>query len=265
MVAKLYDTKVASIIAGQGALDWGMQTVSGGTMTSLANVLNTFDPMLQRFAQAFGTYADTYVRELVDALPVAGTLYALLKARLLEGAFKNLNMVVSHSKGDWAVLAALLAFELELENVEKKPGWHIDVVTFGNPVHLPDMKTKKMRNYFTYFQFAGELDPLAHATGGRTWMLHVPSSMLGKLQATGAEKLLDPEDPKFDRSDADETGLLELMVARTGHRLSKCARDDLKLCSGLLNSTFLIWETWACRMPIEKILPQIRPKASNSA
>lgn len=258
MVANLYKTKVASIVAGQGAVDYAMESSSGSMLSLMANMLNTFDPMFERLAQAFGSSSDIYVREVVDAMPDAGTLYALLKARLLEGQFEKLNMIVSHSKGSWAVLAALLAFELELENTEKKPRWPIDVVTFGNPVHLPDMKTKKMKNFFTYFQFVGEVDPLAHTTSlgpwGRTWMLHVPSSMLEKLQATGAEKLLDPEDPKFDRSNADETGLLELMVARTGHRLSKCARDDLKLCSGLM-----MVERWACRMPIEKILPQIRP------
>ena len=263
MVAKLYTTKVASIVAGQGAVDWAMESSSGMLLSPMANMLNTFDtfdPMFERLAQAFGTSGvDLYVRGFVDAMPDAGTLYALLKARLLEGQFEKLNMIVSHSKGNWAVLAALLAFELELENTEKKPRWPIDVVTFGNPVHLPDMKTKKMKNFFTYFQFVGEVDLLAHFNSlgpwGRTWMLHVPSSMLEKLQATGAEKLLDPEDPRFDRSNADETGLLELMVARTGHRLSKCAGDDLKLCSGLM-----MVERGACRMPIEKILPQIRPR-----
>lgn len=164
MVAKLYTTKVASIVAGQGAVDWAMESLSGSMLLSpLANMLNTFDPMVERLAQALGSTADIWVREYVDAMPDAGTLYALLKARLLEGQFEKLNMIVSHSKGNWAVLAALLAFELELENTEKKPRWPIDVVTFGNPVHLPDYEDEEDEELLHLFPVCRRVRP----TGAR--------------------------------------------------------------------------------------------------
>jgi hypothetical protein len=233
-VANMYGKEVAAIVAGQGAFDLWLEATPGGmVMAPMANALNFYDRLFEFIAKVTPMAdigAKLYVNDLLDAMHEASTLCMLLKARLVDGSFNNLNMIVSHSKGNWAVLVALLAFELELIDGAQKPEKPIKVVTFGNPVDLPDMNDR-MKEFFQYFQFAGEVDPLAHNCSARAWKLHF----------NGIEKL-DPQKPVFHVTKAeDEKGLVERMVANTGHHL--VAHTDPEFCP--------------FHMPIEKILPHI--------
>lgn len=240
-VAEIYktddsDQTVAAIVAGQGAFDQWLEATSGGLlMAPMANALNALDPLIESIAKVNLDGAKIYVDELIDAIHEAATLYALLKARLVDGTFKKLNMIVSHSKGNWAVLAALLALELELPELERAgklrdPEQRIAVVTFGNPVNLPDMNPI-MKKLFHYHQFVGADDKLANNCSMRAWELHL----------SGDEKL-DPHNPVFDpKADPDER-----MFADTEHHLF--AKPDPETGE----------ELKPYHMPIKQILPQIR-------
>lgn len=213
-VAEIYktdgsDKTVAAILTGQGAFDQWLEATSGGMlMAPMANALNALNPLLEFTANVNPIGAKMYVDELIDAIHEAATLYVLLKARLVDGTFKKLNMIVSHSKGNWAVLAALLALELELPKLVRagklrEPGQRIVVVTFGNPVDLPNMHPI-MKKLFHYHQFVGAADKLAHNCSMKAWKLHF----------TGDDNL-DPHKPIFDpKADPDER-----MFADTEHHL----------------------------------------------
>ncbi len=241
-VAEIYGTEgsdraVAAILAGHGAFDQWLEAASGGMlMAPMANALNAFDPFLEYIAEVNPDLARLYIGDLLDAIHEAATLHALLKARLVGGSFRGLNMIVSHSKGNWAVLAALLALELELPELEgarklREPDRRIDVVTFGNPVNLPDMHPT-MEKLFHYHQFVGAADKLAHTNSVKTWQLHF----------TG-DGNLDPHQPVFDPAAHPN----ERMLADTEHHLfAKTDPDTGK-------------ELKPYHMPIEQILPQIRP------
>lgn len=233
------DTHVAAIVAGQGAFDQWLEAASGGVlMAPMANVLNAFNPLLEMTAKVNPVVAKLYIDELVDAVHEAATLHALLKARLIGGAFAksfdNLNMIVSHSKGNWAVLVALLAFELELAELERagtlrEPEQRITVVTFGNPVELPDMHPT-MKKLFHYHQFVGAADKLAHRCSAKAWALHL-----------SGEKL-DPLEPAFDPTAHPD----ERVIADTEHHLF--AKYDPTTGE----------ESKPYHMPVDQILPQIR-------
>jgi hypothetical protein len=223
--------KVAAIVVGQGAFDQWMESTSGGMlMAPTANFLNAWNPFLEPIARLNPPGAAKYVDEFLDAMHDAATLYALLKARFVEKdknnekhKFEKLNMIVSHSKGNWAVLAALLAFELDLLDLADKPEKPIKVVTFCNPVALPDMK-EEMKAFFQYFQFFGGDDFLAHNCSARAWTYRL----------TRADNL-NADNPVFEITDDP----VELMVVGAGHHLSR-------------NEAFK-----EHHMPIDKILPPI--------
>lgn len=227
---------VAAIVAGQGAFDQWLEAASGGLiMAPMANLLHAIDPILELTAKANPVLAEIYINDLIDAIQEAGTLYALLKARVVEGTLNKLNMIVSHSKANWAVLVALLAFELELPELERlgklaDPEQRIAVVTFGNPVNLPDMRPA-MKKLFHYHQFVGAVDKLAFSCSMKAW----------KLKLNDDEKL-NPHDPVFD-PEADPN---ELMLADTEHHLF--AKRDPETQE----------ELKPYHMPIERILPQLR-------
>jgi hypothetical protein len=238
-VAKITGKPVAAIVAGQGSFDMWMEAASGGTlMAPMANTLNAFDKALELIVQVnpmAKAWAQMYVRDLVNTMHEAATLYALLKTRLVDEKFvlrdppaRGLDMIVSHSKGNWNVLVALLNFEFELaekiaENnrgvkVEKR----IDVVTFGNPVDLPNLHDM-MKMLFHYHQFAGTNDPLMALNSSKTLISQI--WMAGKV----TDKSFDPkEDPDM------------WLFRGRSHNLIKNREDH---------------------MPIEDILPAIRPAA----
>jgi len=230
------DRKVAAIVAGQGAFDQWLEAASGGMlMAPMANLMNALDPMLELTASMNPVLAKFYIDDLVDAIHEAATLYAMLKASLVDGTFSELNMIISHSKGNWAVLAALLAFELELPELEragklKEPGRRIAVVTFGNPVDLPDMH-RTMKKLFHYHQFVGAADKLAHNCSMRAWKFHF-----------NGEAKLDPRMPSFDAKDDPD----ERMFIDTEHHLF--AKLDPETGE----------ELKPYHMPIKEILNQIR-------
>ncbi len=236
-VALAIGKPVAAIVAGQGAMDKWCEALSGGMlMGPTAKLLNFFDKPLEYMVKAnpfARDWARSCTRELIDAIHEAGTLVELLKGRLLskaaggftlnDAATRNLDMIVSHSKGNWAVQAALLNFEFDLAERIERPAAvdkRIDVVTFGNWVDLPD-QDKLVKDLFHYHQFMGTHDKLA--------MLNSPSLALARL-LFGIQ--LDTMKPADHTRDPDE-----MMFFGRDHNLVQ-SKDD--------------------HMPIETLIPAIR-------
>jgi hypothetical protein len=209
-------------------------------MAPLANALNAFDKALELSVQVnpvAKAWARMYMRDLSESMHEAATLYALLRTRLIDEKFalrdstaRGLDMIVSHSKGNWNVLVALLNFELELvETIAgNNPGAmrvdkRVDVVTFGNPVDLPDQH-QMMKTLFHYHQVAGTSDLLMWANSSKT--------LLSRFLFAGKVTSVRPFDPK---EDPDE---------RLFHG---CRHDLIRKREG--------------HMPIEDILPAIRAAA----
>lgn len=240
-VAEITGKPVTAIVAGEGAFDLWMEAGSGGTlMAPMANALNAFDGVLELSVKTnpiAKAWARMYMRDLAESMHEAATLYALLRARLIDEQFvlrdlpaRGLDMIVSHSKGNWNVLVALLNFELELAEkiAEKNPRGaqvekRIDVVTFGNPVDLPDQH-EMMKTLFHYHQFAGTSDLLMWANSSKT--------LLSRILLAGKVNSVRPFNPK---EDPDE---------RLFHG---CRHDLIRKREG--------------HMPIEDILPAIRAAA----
>jgi hypothetical protein len=167
---------VAGIISGRGQLDTMFEVASGGMlMGPMARFFSFIHPALQVLAQTgkFATWARHETRELCSVIHEAATLLALLRARVIikdetgialrPAHERGLQMIVGHSKANWAVLVALLNFELDIVRRLRRPtsvDRHIDVVTFGNPVDLPDAEPF-MQEIFHYHQFMGSRDILA--------------------------------------------------------------------------------------------------------
>jgi hypothetical protein len=176
-VAEAIGRPVAAIVAGNGAVDKWCEALSGGMlMGPAANMLSAFGRPLEflvRMNPFVLHWAKACARELTDAIPEAATLFELLRRRLVDetsdrmvlsdAAEWKFDMIVSHSKGNWAVHAALLQFELDVAERIEPPvavGGHIDVVTFGAWVDLPD-QNRLVRDLFHYHRYLGSHDPLA--------------------------------------------------------------------------------------------------------
>nr|VFK53753.1 MAG: hypothetical protein BECKTUN1418F_GA0071002_102811 [Candidatus Kentron sp. TUN]VFK61547.1 MAG: hypothetical protein BECKTUN1418E_GA0071001_10683 [Candidatus Kentron sp. TUN] len=145
----------AAIVTGQGPLDQLMETLSGGMfMAPTAQVTHTLDgvlelSMLNPFARGIAARS---IQDMTRSVHEAAVLFEILKDQMLEQtgtgvAFRapnsrKLRMIVGHSKGNWAILTALLNFELNIVCDLSKPGAtepKVDIVTLGNWVNLPDM------------------------------------------------------------------------------------------------------------------------------
>ncbi len=236
-VALAIGKPVAAIVAGRGSMDQWCEVVSGGMlMAPTARLLNLFDKPLEYMVSAnplAREWARTCTRELVDAIHEAATLVELLKGRLLtdtkagfklnDAARRSLDMIVSHSKGNWAVQTALLNFELDVAESIERPAAvdrRIDVVTFGNWVDLPD-QDELVKTLFHYHQFVGTHDKLA--------LFNSPSLAMARLML-GMQ--LDTVRPTDHSRDPDE-----MMLYGCDHNLIE-AKDD--------------------HMPIERLIPAIR-------
>ena len=206
-------------------------------MAPMANALNAFDWVLELSIKTnpiAKAWAHMYIRDLVEAMHEAATLCALFKTRLVDEKFvlrdrkaRGLDMIVSHSKGNWNVLVALLNFEFELaeEIAENNPGEvkvdkRLDVVTFGNPVDLPD-EHAMMKRLFHYHQFAGTHDLLMALNSSKT--------LISRTLVEGKVHPRKPFDPKEDPDVRLFDGCRHNLIRK---------RDD--------------------HMPIEVILPTIR-------
>lgn len=240
-VAQIIQKPVAAIVAGEGAFDLWMEAGSGGMlMAPMANALNAFDKVLEFSVKTnliAKAWAQMYIRDLTESMHEATTLYALLKTRLVDEKFmlrdrkaRRLDMIVSHSKGNWNVMVALLNFEFDLADKitknnprEVKVEKRIDVVTFGNPVDLPDQH-EMMKTLFHYHQFAGTNDLLMALNSSKT--------LISKILMEGK---VHPNRP-FDPSEDPDVRLF----AGCRHNLIKKREDH---------------------MPIEDILPAIRKAA----
>lgn len=177
-VADSLNKPVAAIVTGAGAADTVFETLSGAyLMAPAANLLYNWDSLLHETMKRnpFGKAVIAKdVQELTNSIGEAATLFEILKDRMIEQtpqglrlrvpADRNLKMVVSHSKGNWGVLCALLNFELNIVDlVAAPPGARTDpqvhIVTFGNWVSLPNLKPI-MAELFHYHQFMGTHDPV---------------------------------------------------------------------------------------------------------
>jgi hypothetical protein len=237
-VAVATENPVASIVVGQGAFDkWNESFAGAFLMAGPANIYNVADPFLEAAARSNPIIREglrAYVGQIVDALDESATLSALLRdlivdehCRLRDRASRGLDMIVGHSKGNVGLQVALLNFELELgEKIAHQDALisrPVDVVTFGNPVNLPDMMPI-MRSLFRYHQFVGDSDTLGMKCSWRGW----------QMSCRGPRKL-DPVDPKFTPMPGEEW-----LVADAGHHLQMKHP-----------------ETKPYHMPIEKIIPEI--------
>ena len=175
-VAEAIGRPVAAIVSGHGAMDKWCEVLSGGMlMGPAAQMLTAFGKPLEilvRMNPFALHWARVCARELTDAIPEAATLVELLKRRLVDdngsafvlrvAAEWELDMIVSHSKGNWAVQAALLDFELDVAEritpLDAVDG-HVDVVTFGTWIDLPD-QNPLVRDLFHYHRYLGTHDPL---------------------------------------------------------------------------------------------------------
>ncbi|MGF1640138.1 MAG: hypothetical protein ACFCUO_04245 [Rhodospirillales bacterium] len=236
-VADAIGRPVAAIVAGQTAIDRWWEALSGGLlMAPSARVARAFDRPIEWLAAVnplAGYWARSWARELVGVTAEAATLFELLKRRLIDDtgdrsglrdpAAWNLDLIVSHSKGNWAVQAALLAFELDAcdrigpdETVDR----YIDVVTFGTWVDLPELGPTA-RRLFRYHQFLGTHDTLA--------LINSSSWALARLVLARQFDWLRPAELGHDAE--------EILLVGRGHNLIE-SNDN--------------------HMPIERLLPMIR-------
>lgn len=237
-VAGIIHQPVAAIVVGQGSYDKWNESFSGAFLMSVpVNMFNALDPFIEAVAKSNPILRDglrAYVNQVVDAIDESATLYALLRncvvdehCKLREPLSRNLDLIVSHSKANWGLQAALINFELDLgEKIADQSATitrPVDVVTFGNPVDLPDMMPI-MRSLFRYHQFVGDSDCLGMKCSWRDW----------QLSFKGPRKL-DPVDPKFTPMPGEEW-----LVADAGHHLQMKHP-----------------ETKPYHMPIEIIIPAI--------
>lgn len=246
---------VASIVCGQGAFDMWVEAASGGMlMAPMANMLSVFDKALEISVKRnpFTRLPfEIYVTDYIHAIHEAATLYALLKARLENGRFETLRMIVSHGKGNWAVLTVLLKLELLLERntieIPRDIGRPIDIVTFGNPVSLPDMNPR-MKELFRYHQYVSDFDQLAHKCLWKTWSFNFDGPMV------------DPRNKTLEFAPGKAPG--EHLFAKTEHhpRINTDAaldRDPDHHLQTIVHHPET-GELLPMHMPMEKILPMIR-------
>lgn len=196
-VAEIMRGPVASIVTGNGVGDkWG-EILGGMTIGAVSQLVHVLSPLLHTEIQKADsrTWMRDEIEDFLTAMPEALTLRQLMlrnifketsirRATTLTGREIDgddpcpLRAVVSHSKGDWVVWGALLGIEFlanELKEKEitippddKKP--HIDIVTFGCWVDLPDMAGESLpalqdlRKTFHYHQFVGTADMMLGLT-----------------------------------------------------------------------------------------------------
>jgi hypothetical protein len=175
-VADSLNKPVAAIVTGRGGVDALFETLSGGMlMAPTAKMLSAWDHLLETtmkvnpFAQVM---AAKDVQDITKSVSETATLFEILKDQMLEPtshglafrapAQRRLRKIVGHSKGAWAILTALLNFELNIAKDYSRPEADlrepkVDVITFGNWVSLPDMNPI-MLDLFHYHQFIGSRD-----------------------------------------------------------------------------------------------------------
>lgn len=173
-VANDLSKTVAAIVTGQGGIDTLFETISGGLlMAPTAKMLHALDDVLELSVKvsplAKGMVAKD-VQDMTRSVHETATLFEILKDQMVKQtetglAFRapkdrKLKMIIGHSKGNWAILTALLNFELNIVGdlpPPKATDPKVDIVTLGNWVNLPNMKPL-MLELFHYHQFVGTHD-----------------------------------------------------------------------------------------------------------
>jgi len=238
-VANSLNSPVAAIVTGMGAADTVWETLCGGMlMAPAASALYTWDAVLQEMMKhnpIGNALIAKDVQDLTASISEAATLFEILKDQMLEqtshglslrpAADRKLKMVVSHSKGNWGVLCALLNFELNVvEHVAAPAAARCDpkvhIVTFGNWVNLPNLKPI-MADLFHYHQFMGTHD---HIGGMGSSYGYARLALAGKVVAsdTAVDHQANPD---------------EALYVKCSHNVDPDKTDH---------------------MPIEKILPRIK-------
>ena len=165
---------VAAIVTGRGSVDSLFETISGGLlMAPAAKMVHALDDALElsvRFNPLAKGMITRDVQDMTRSVHETATLFEILKDQMVKQTEtglvfrvpeeRKLKMVIGHSKGNWAILTALLNFELSIagelplpQAIEPK----VDIVTLGNWVNLPNMNPR-MLELFHYHQFVGTRD-----------------------------------------------------------------------------------------------------------
>ncbi len=165
---------VAAIVTGQGGVDSLFETLSGGLlMAPTAKMVHALDDVFELSMQV-NPFAKSMiakdVQDMTHSVHETATLFEIFKDQMVEQtetglAFRSpddrkLKMIIGHSKGNWAILTALLNFELNVVDelsLPKATDPKVDIVTLGNWVNLPNMNPL-MLELFHYHQFVGTLD-----------------------------------------------------------------------------------------------------------
>lgn len=188
-VAEILQRPVASIVTGGGVGDARGEILGGMMLGAASQLIHALDALIhtQLRNQERRDWMRQELEGFLKAVPEALTLRTMLGRSLFGNADlanpKSLNCVqrnacplktiVSHSKGDWIVWGALLGIEFLANRLDvdqiiippegKRP--HIDVITFGCLVDLPDMpQLADLRSIFHYHQFVGSADTMLGLT-----------------------------------------------------------------------------------------------------
>ena len=173
-VANDLGKNVAAIVTGQGGVDSLFETLSGGLlMAPTAKMVHALDDVLELSMKVNPLAKSVVAKDVQDmtrSVHETATLFEILKDQMVEQtktglAFRapegrRLKMIIGHSKGNWAILTALLNFELNVVGeipLPKATDPKVDIVTLGNWVNLPNMNPL-MLELFHYHQFVGTHD-----------------------------------------------------------------------------------------------------------
>jgi hypothetical protein len=154
-VAQAIGRRVAAIIAGYGRRDELGEIASGMVLSPWNWLLNAIDPVVRvAFGRGIPASLESRIFEVVAGMPEAATLHQLL-LRSPAGAIRT---IISHSKGNYAVAAALYALRCSLDEADQRvvdEKTDIDLVTFGCWTRLPSNFGR-----FRYHQYVGTFDIL---------------------------------------------------------------------------------------------------------
>lgn len=186
-VAEILRKPVATIVTGGGLGDAKGEVLGGMMLGAMSQFLHAVDAVVH--SEMRNASRRDWMREelegFLQGMPEAETLRMLLAREIFgecttegtalqcrEKQACGLKTIVSHSKGDWVVWGALLGIEflanrpgtsVSVPADDKKP--HIDVVTFGCIVDLPEMPgNEKLQGIFHYHQYVGLLDTMLGLT-----------------------------------------------------------------------------------------------------
>lgn len=163
-VAKLLNGPVASIVTGYGVRDALTEVASGMMFADVNWGLHFVDSLMNPvFGQGF--WWRPVRNEVYDWANISSEAWALETLLLADstGSGKQIKKIIGHSKGNYAVAAALFGFKASIQDdpvPEILDKTDIDVYTFGCWVELPHDNNGNPFGNFRYHQYVGQIDPL---------------------------------------------------------------------------------------------------------